>query len=57
VSHVVIYISKMNKDLIEELEDLEDVRLYDKAKKNDTGERIPMDEVFKFIESQRKENR
>jgi hypothetical protein len=26
--------------LIEELEDIEDVKLYDDAKKNDTGERI-----------------
>jgi hypothetical protein len=26
--------------LIEELEDIEDIKLYDDAKKNDTGERI-----------------
>jgi hypothetical protein len=44
----------MNKDLIEEMEDLEDVRLYDEAKKDDTGERIPMDEAFKLIEANRK---
>jgi hypothetical protein len=44
----------MNNDLIEELEDFEDVRLYDEAKKNDTGERIPMDEAFKLIEAERK---
>jgi hypothetical protein len=46
-----IYFSKMNNNLIEELEDLEDVRLYDEAKKNDTGVRIPMDEAFKLIEA------
>ncbi|MFD2145230.1 hypothetical protein [Mucilaginibacter antarcticus] len=40
--------------LMEELEDLEDVRLYDEAKGNDTGERIPMNEVFKSIESNRR---
>jgi uncharacterized Fe-S cluster-containing radical SAM superfamily enzyme len=42
------------KTILEELEDMEDVRLYDEAKKNDTGERIPMDEAFKMIESKRK---
>jgi len=32
--------------LMEELDELEDIRLYDEAKKNDTGERISMDEAF-----------
>ena len=40
--------------LMDELEDLEDIRLYDEAKKNDTGERIPMEEAFKMIEAKRK---
>lgn len=40
--------------LMEELEELEDIRLYDEAKKNDTGERIPMDEAFKIIEDKRR---
>lgn len=40
--------------LMEELEELEDIKLYDEAKKNDTGERIPMDEAFKLIEANRK---
>lgn len=40
--------------IMEELEDLEDVRLYDEAKKNDTGERIPMAEAFRMIEEKRK---
>ena len=29
------------------LEDLEDIKLYDKSKKNDDGVRIPMDEAFR----------
>jgi hypothetical protein len=40
--------------LMKELEDIEDVRLYDEAKKNDTGERIPMTDVFSRIESNRR---
>jgi len=40
--------------LMEELEELEDIRLYDEAKKNDTGERVPMGEAFKSIEAKRK---
>lgn len=52
-SLVVLYQREFDK-IIEELEDLEDVRLYDEAKKKDTGERIPMDEAFKMIEAKRK---
>ena len=29
------------------MEDIKDIRLYDEAKKNDTGERISMEEAFK----------
>lgn len=43
--------------LLEELEELEDIKLYDKAKKNDTGERIPMDQAFKMIEAKRKKKK
>ena len=39
---------------MEELEELEDIRLYEEAKKNDTGERIPMNEAFRMIEEKRK---
>jgi len=39
--------------LMEELEELEDIRLYDEAKKNDTGERIPMNEAFALIDAGR----
>lgn len=42
------------RSIMEELEELEDIRLYDEAKKNDTGERIPMDEAFKTVEAKRK---
>jgi len=50
---VVLSIGEFNT-MMEELEDIEDVRLYDEAKKNDTGERIPMEEAFKIIEANRK---
>ncbi len=40
--------------LMEELEDAEDQHLYDEAKKNDTGERIPFEEIVERIESKRK---
>ena len=39
--------------MMEELEELEDIRLYDDAKKNDTGERISMEEAFSLIEANR----
>jgi hypothetical protein len=42
------------KSILEELEDQEDIKLYDKAKKNDDGVRIPMDEAFRKIEAKRK---
>ena len=50
----VILPAKEFEKLMEELEDMEDVHLYDEAKKNDTGERISMDEAFRMIESKRK---
>jgi PHD/YefM family antitoxin component YafN of YafNO toxin-antitoxin module len=40
--------------LMEELEELEDIRLYDEAKNIDTGERISMADAFKQIEARRK---
>lgn len=54
-SLVILPASEFEK-LIEELEDIEDVRLYDEAKKHDTGERIPMSEVFETIEAKRTSN-
>jgi PHD/YefM family antitoxin component YafN of YafNO toxin-antitoxin module len=54
---MVILPAKEFDTLMEELEDLEDVRLYDEAKKNDTGERIPTEEAFKMIEAKRKKKK
>ncbi len=50
---VLLPIKKYNK-LIEKLEDLEDVRLYDEAKREDDGYRISFEEAFKIIEKKRK---
>ena len=52
-SMVILPIKEFDS-IMEELEELEDIRLYDEAKKNDTGERIPMEEAFKLIEAKRK---
>ena len=54
---MVILPAKEFDTLMEELEDLEDIKLYDEAKKNDTGERIPMEEAFKMIEAKRKKKK
>ena len=37
--------------ILEELEDLEDVKLYDKAKKEDDGARISLDDYLKLREA------
>jgi hypothetical protein len=50
---VILPIKEYNK-MIDELEELEDIRLYDEAIKNDTGERVSMNEAFKMIEANRK---
>jgi hypothetical protein len=47
---VVLPVKEFNT-IIEDLEDLEDILLYDDAKKNDTGERICFEDYLK----QRKE--
>lgn len=47
---VLLPIKKYNK-LIEKLEDLEDVKLYDEAKKNDDGYRISLDDYKKSRQS------
>ena len=44
---LVILPAKEFDTIMEELEDLEDVRLYDEAKKNDTGERILFSDYLK----------
>ena len=53
---LVVLPAKEFEAMLEELEDIEDIRLYDEAKKNDSGERIPMEEAFKLIEAERKAN-
>ena len=53
---VLLPIKKYNK-LMEKLEDLEDVRLYDEAKRDDDGYRIPLDEAFKIIEEKRQKTK
>lgn len=45
--NLVILPQKEFDTLIEELEDVEDVRLYDEAKKNDTGERVLFSDYLK----------
>jgi hypothetical protein len=42
---------------MEELDMAEDVRLYDEAKKEDDGVRIPMELVFREIKEKRKTKR
>ena len=49
---VVLSIKKYNK-LIEKLEDLEDVRLYDEAKREDIGYRISFEDYMKTRESKK----
>ena len=44
---LVILPVKEFETIMEELEDLEDVRLYDQAKKEDTGERILFSDYLK----------
>ncbi len=51
---VVFSIKEYNK-LLEEMEDLEDVKLYDEAKSR-KNEFIPIDEAFKQIKAKRKKN-
>ena len=43
------------RNIIEELEELEDIRLYDDAKKSNEPS-IPIDDAFKMIDAKRKVN-
>ncbi len=40
--------------LMEELDDIHDIKLYDEVKRHDSGERIAIDDAFKMIEAARK---
>jgi hypothetical protein len=53
---LVILPMKEFKTLIEELEDIEDVKLYDKAKASKEVS-LPISEAFKLIEAKRKKKR
>ncbi|WP_373523184.1 hypothetical protein [Aquiflexum sp.] len=44
---LVILSAKEFEAIIKELEDLDDIRLYDEAKKEDDGERIPFSKYLK----------
>lgn len=44
---------KMYENLLDKLDELEDIRLYNEAKKNEESY-IPIDEAFKIIEEKRK---
>ena len=46
--NLVVLLQEEFEQLLEELEDLEDIRLYDEASKNDTGERILFSEYLKI---------
>lgn len=52
----IISINEFTKilEILENIEDKEDIKLYDEAKNNDDGERIAMESVFEQIENQRK---
>ena len=50
---MVILSQKEFDKIIEELEELEDIRLYDEAKASGESS-IPIDEAFKIIEAKRK---
>ncbi|MBS7231783.1 hypothetical protein KHA90_12170 [Flavobacterium psychroterrae] len=51
---VLLPIDKYNK-MIEKLEDLHDIKLYDEAKKEDDGFRISFDDYVKSRESKKKD--
>jgi len=50
---LVVLPIKEFKNLMEELEDLDDIKLYDKAKASKESS-IPIDKAFKIIEAKRK---
>lgn len=40
--------------LMEELDEIQDIKLYDEVKRHDSGERVSIDDAFKTIEASRK---
>lgn len=53
---MVVIPAKEFDSIIEELEELEDIKLYDKAKASKEPS-IPIDEAFKIIEAKRKKKK
>jgi PHD/YefM family antitoxin component YafN of YafNO toxin-antitoxin module len=53
---MVVLPAKEFDTIIEELEELEDIKLYDKAKASKEPS-IPIDEAFKIIEAKRKKKK
>ena len=49
---VILSINEYNQ-LLTELDELEDLKLFDAAKESDSGERFSMEDVFDSIESKR----
>lgn len=47
----LVVLSQFEFDTI--IEEIEDVKLFDIAQKNDDGERIPMEKAFRMIEMKR----
>jgi hypothetical protein len=54
-NNLVVILQKEFDAIMEELEDLDDIRAYDNFKKNDTGERVSMTDALMSIEAKRKE--
>lgn len=52
-NELVVLTKKEFDNLLDELEELEDIRLYDEAKKEDDNERIPFSE---YLENRKKKN-
>jgi hypothetical protein len=52
-SELVILSKKEFDYLLEELDDLEDIALYEEALLEDDGERIPINKAFEMIEEER----
>jgi len=53
---MVVLSSSEFETIMAELEELEDIRLYDEAK-NDLEPSVPIDEAFKLLESKRAERK
>ena len=55
-SFVILPVNEFDT-LLQNMEELDDIRLYDQARKEDDGQRIPMEEAFRIIEAKRTNKR